>query len=121
MADDPNPQGFDLSSLLEQAQQMGEQMARAQQEAEARVVTGQAGGGAVRIEVTGGLEFTSVSIDPGAVQADDIEMLEDLVLAALNDAIAQLQPSGGAADLDLGGLDLGGLDLGKLLGPGSTE
>lgn len=117
---DPD-QPFDMNSLLEQAQQMGEQLMAAQQEAESQLYEGQAGGGAVKIEVTGGLEFHSVTISPAAVDPDDVEMLQDLVLAALNDAVGQVQEqqSGG---MDLGGLDLGGLlgggGLGGMLGPG---
>lgn len=99
----------DLSALLAQAQEM---MAGASQAAEA-VVTGQSGGGMVKVEVNGHFEFQSVSIDPKAVDPNDVEMLEDLVLAALRDASDQL--SEGQSDA-MGGLDLGGLDLGGLMG-----
>jgi DNA-binding YbaB/EbfC family protein len=117
-------QPFDMNSLLQQAQQMGEQLMAAQQEAAAQIYHGQAGGGAVKIEVTGAFDFQSVTITPDAVDPNDIEMLQDLVLAALNDAVTQIAPAqdGGT---DLGGLDLGGLlggddggGLGGLLGPG---
>ena len=116
-------EGFDMNALLQQAQQMGEQLVAAQQEAESQVYEGQAGGGAVKIEVTGGFDFQSVSIAPAAVDPDDVEMLQDLVLAALNDAVAQIgEQQGGAGDM--GGLDIGGLlgggDLGNLLGPGNA-
>lgn len=110
--------GMDMSALLGQAQAMAEQLMAGQAEAQAQTVVGQAGGGAVRVEMTGGGEFTSVDIEPSAVDPDDVEMLEDLVLAALNDAVAQaaeLQPSA-----DLGGLNLGGMDLGGLLGGGQS-
>jgi DNA-binding YbaB/EbfC family protein len=108
-----------MGALLEQAQQMGEQLMAAQAEAAAQVVEGQSGGGAVRIEVTGAGEFTSVKIAPGAVNPDDVEMLEDLVLAALHDATKNVEAAAGeGGGLDLGGLDLGGLDLGGLLGGG---
>lgn len=99
----------DLSALLAQAQEM---MAGASEAAEA-VVTGQSGGGIVKIEVNGHFEFKSVSIDPKAVDPNDVEMLEDLVLAALSDASEQL--SEGQSDA-MGGMDLGGLDLGGLMG-----
>jgi nucleoid-associated protein EbfC len=101
----------DLGGLLEQAGQMQQQLAAAQAEAEDTVVEGSAGGGAVRVSVTGGSEFRSVTIQPGAVDPDDLSLLEDLVLAAVNDAMAQvaeLQRSA-AASVDLGGIDLGGL------------
>lgn len=116
-----------MGALFEQAQQMSEQLMAAQAEAAAKVFQGQSGGGAVRIEVTGAGEFVSVKIAPGAVNPDDVEMLEDLVLAALHDATAKAaEASEGAGGLDLGGLDLGGLDLGGLdlgglLGPGGDE
>lgn len=108
MSDQPP---FDMNALLQQAQQMGEQLMAKQAEAASTIHEGQSGGGAVRIGVTGGFEFTSVSISPGAVDPADVEMLEDLVLAALRDAVSQV----GGADPG-GGLDLGG--LGGLLGGG---
>lgn len=115
-------QPFDMNSLLEQAQQMGEQLMAAQAEAAAQVVEGQAGGGAVKVQVTGAHEFQSITIAPEAVDPDDVEMLQDLVLAALNDAMGKLGDDGDAAGA-LGGMDLGGLDLGALGGMlgGGTE
>lgn len=114
---DQDPGQFDMSQLLAQAQGMAEQLMAKQAEAEAQVIEGQAGGGAVKVVMTGGMEFQSVSIDPSAVDPNDVEMLEDLVLAALNDAVSQ------AGELnespDLGGLDLGG--LGGLLGGGGPS
>lgn len=105
--------GLDFGALLETAGQMQAQLMAAQEQAAATVVEGVSGGGAVRIAVTGGFEFQSVTIAPDAVDPDDVEMLQDLILAALNDAAAR------AAELarpDLGGMDLGGMDLGGLLG-----
>ncbi len=101
----------DLSALLSQAQEM---MAGAQ-EAAAEVVTGQAGGGMVKVEVNGHYEYQSITIDPSVVDPSDIEMLQDLVLAALRDASEQIAE--GQGDM-LGGMDLGGMDLGGLLGGG---
>ena len=100
MTDSPTP---DLGSLLEQAQQL---MA-AQAEAAEVVHEGVAGGGAVRIEVTGGGEFRNVTIGPDAVDPDDVEMLQDLVLAALHDATAKVAAAQQQALGGLGGL--GGL------------
>lgn len=108
--------GLDMGALLEQASQMQQQLAEAQEHAAAQVVEGVAGGGVVRIEVTGAGEFRSVTIAKEAVDPDDVEMLQDLVLAALHDAndqVAELH-AGGLGGLDLGGVDLGG--LGGLLG-----
>lgn len=76
----------DLSNLLGQAQAM---MAASVQAAEA-VIEGQSGGGAVRVRVNGRYEFSHVEIAPAAVDPTDVAMLEDLVLAALNDASAQI-------------------------------
>ncbi len=102
----------DLGGLLESAQQM---MANAQAAAE-EVVEGVAGGGLVRIEVDGRYEFHSVSIDPKAVDPDDLTILEDLILAALRDAAVQLQKrqEGAIAGMGLGDLDLGSAGLGAL-------
>ena len=102
--------GLDMGSLFEQAALVQEQMLAAQQQAAETVLEGVAGGGAVRIELTGGMEFRSVTLAPEAVDPDDIEMLQDLVLAALHDAVARVN------ELAEGSLGLGGLDLGGLLG-----
>ncbi|HEX2577464.1 MAG TPA: YbaB/EbfC family nucleoid-associated protein [Aquihabitans sp.] len=102
--------GLDFGALMEQASQVQSQMMAAQQEAAETTVEGVAGGGVVRIAVTGAMEFQSVTIDPAAVDPDDVEMLQDLVLAALNHAIEQVN------DLQQGAIDLGGIDLGGLLG-----
>ena len=106
----------DMSALLAQAQQMAEQLGAQQAAAQQAEVEGQAGGGTVAIRMTGGGEFLSVRIDPSVVDPDDIEMLEDLVLAALNDAVANA--AGLVEGPDLGGLDLGSMGLGGLLGGG---
>jgi DNA-binding YbaB/EbfC family protein len=109
----PEGPGLDLGTLLGEAQKMQQQMAAAQADAASTVVEGQAGGGVVRIEATAGLEFRSVTIDPTAVDPDDVDMLQDLVLAAMLDVVAKAnEAQAGAMD----GLDLGGLDLGGLLG-----
>lgn len=117
MSDPQQP--FDMSSLLEQAQQMSAQLMAAQEQAASAVFEGQAGGGAVRISMTGGFEFREVTISPEAVDPDDVDMLQDLVLAALNDVVAQAAAAQ-SSGLDMGGMDLGGLlgGLGGALGPG---
>ncbi len=101
------PGGLDLGSLLGMA---GEMMA-AHKAAAASAVVGSSGGGAVQISVTGGGEFTGVRLSAEAVDPSDIAMLEDLVLAALHDAMTKVQALQSGA---MGGLDLGG--LGGLLG-----
>ncbi len=107
----------DLGGLFEQAARMQEQMMAAQQQLEATVIEGQSGGGAVKIIVTGAMEFEDVHIAPGVIDPDDPEMLADLVLAALRDVTAQVQ------DLQrgsIGGLDLGDVNLGGLGGLGGA-
>lgn len=95
-----------MSGLLQQAQLMQQQLLEAQAQAAAARVEGHAGGGAVRIVATGNGEFVSVHIQPDAVDPADVEMLEDLVLAALHDVTARLHELSQGA---MGGLDLGGL------------
>jgi len=102
----------DLSSLLETAQSMQQQLLEAQSELAETVVEGQAGGGVVKVVVTGAMEFQTISIDPSAVDPDDVEMLEDLVLAALHEAMAKIHELQSAGPL--GGIDIGG--LGDLFG-----
>jgi DNA-binding YbaB/EbfC family protein len=106
-------EGFDLEALLGSAAQMQQQLLAAQAAAAAQVVEGQSGGGAVRIRVNGGLEFQSVAISPGAIDPDDPALLEDLVLAALHDAVEQIQ---GLQQQAMGGFAPDSLDLGSLLG-----
>lgn len=102
--------GLDFGALMEQAGAMQSQMLAAQEEMANQIVEGMAGGGAVRIKVSGAFEFQSVTIDPSAVDPDDVEMLQDLVLAALHDAISQVN------GLQAGAVDLSGLGLDGLLG-----
>ena len=106
------PQMPDMGQLLEQAQKMQEQLMEAQAAAAEQVIEGQAGGGVVKVRVTGAMEFESVTIDPQAVDPDDVEMLQDLVLAAIHDAVGRVQE---LQQQSLGGLGLGG-GLGGLLG-----
>jgi len=106
-----SPKQPDMGDLLKQAQKMQEQLMEAQAAAADQVIEGQAGGGVVKVTVTGGMEFRSVTIDPDAVDPDDVTMLEDLVLAAIHDAVAKVNDLSQQA---MGGLDLGG--LGGLLG-----
>ena len=98
-----------MNELLKQAQKMQEQLLAARAEAEEQEVEGQAGGGMVKVRVTGGMEFRGVTIDPSAVDPDDVAMLEDLVLAAVRDAVAK---AGAISEKAMGGLDLGGLGSG---------
>jgi DNA-binding YbaB/EbfC family protein len=75
-----------MQQLMKQAQKMQQQMVAAQQELAETEVSGTSGGGLVTVVVTGAGEVRSVKIDPKAVDPDDVESLEDLVVAALHDA-----------------------------------
>jgi DNA-binding YbaB/EbfC family protein len=77
--------------LLRQAQQLQARLLKAQEELEAATVEATAGGGAVAVTVTGKLKLQSVKIDPQAVDPADVQMLEDLVLAAVNEGLQKAQ------------------------------
>lgn len=79
--------GMNMQALMKQAQQMQEQLKKAQEELKASEFVGSAGGGMVKVTVSGAKEVLAVSINPQAIDSDDIEMLEDLVTAAVNDAL----------------------------------
>jgi DNA-binding YbaB/EbfC family protein len=76
-----------MANLQRMAQQMQQDMLRIQMELETLTVDGSAGGGVVRAVVTGKQEVVSVTIDPAAVDPSDVEMLQDLIVAAVNDAL----------------------------------
>ena len=76
-----------MGNLQRMAQQMQQEMLRIQAELETTTVDGSAGGGVVAATVTGTQELVSVTIDPSVVDADDVDMLQDLVVAAVNDAL----------------------------------
>ena len=103
----------DMQQLMKQAQKMQQQLVQAQQELAEKQVTGTAGGGLVTATVTGAGEVLSVKIDPKVVDPDDVESLEDLVVAAIRDAAAnaqQLQETTmGPLAGGLGGLGLPGM------------
>ena len=89
MAQPPAPP--DLNALLAQAQQLQQQMLEAQERAKTKVVEASAGGGMVTAVVNGSLEVVSLKIDPQCVDPKDVGMLQDLVVAAVNQAIAKAQ------------------------------
>ncbi len=78
-----------MSNLMKQAQRMQRQMEESQKELETKEFTAKAGGGAVEATVTGGKELKAVKISPEAVDPDDVEMLQDLIVAAVNEAMKQ--------------------------------
>jgi DNA-binding YbaB/EbfC family protein len=101
---------FDMNKLMQQAQQMQSEMAKAQEELANEVVEASAGGGMVIVKATGGGEIRKIKIDPKAIDPDDPEFLEDAVLAAVNEALRSAQA---LAQSKLGGMmgGLGGLGL----------
>jgi DNA-binding YbaB/EbfC family protein len=82
---------FDMNKLLQQAQQMQEQMQQMQAELADQVVEASAGGGMVTVKATGAGEVKEIKIDPKAIDPDDPELLEDTVLAAVNEALRSAQ------------------------------
>ena len=106
---------MDLNKLMKQAQEMQEQMAKAQEELKNETVEASAGGGMVTVKATGDLQITEIKIAPEAIDPDDPEMLSDMVLAAVNEALRSAQALaqsklGGMSGLgDLGGMGLPGL------------
>ena len=103
---------MDMNKLLEQAQQMQEQVQKAQDEIAHETVEGTAGGGAVTVKATGAGKIIEIKIAKEAIDPNDPETLEDLVLAAVNSAL-QAAEELMKSKLNLGGLgDLGSLGLG---------
>ncbi len=103
---------FDMNKMLQEAQRMQEELAKAQEEAVHEIVEASAGGGMVTVKANGAGEVVSISIDPRAVDPDDPELLADMVLAAVNEALRSAQSlmqskMSGLIPGDLG--DLGGL------------
>lgn len=82
--------GANLNQLMKQAQKMQEEMAKAQEEIQELEVETTAGGGMIRIKVNGQHQITDLEIAPEAVDPDDVEMLQDMVAAAVNEAMAKL-------------------------------
>lgn len=79
--------GAGLQGLMQQAQQMQQQMVEAQKRAQTQVVTGEAAAGMVKVTANGAGEIVSAQLDPAVVDPDDIDMLQDLFVAAANDAL----------------------------------
>jgi len=95
---------MDMNKMMKQVAKMQQELAKAQEELADTEVTGTSGGGLVSVTVTGKGEFTSVKIKPDAVDPDDPTMLEDLVLAAITDAVRVQQEM---AEERLGGVGAG--------------
>ena len=85
-----------MNNLMKQAQRMQRQMEESAKELESAEFTAEAGGGAVEVTVTGKKEVTKVKLDPEAVDPDDVEMLEDLIMAATNEALRKAEEASAA-------------------------
>ena len=88
------PKGFggmppNMNNLMKQAQKMQRQMEEAQAELENKTLEVSSGGGVVKIKISGKKEILDIAIDPAAVDPDDVEMLQDLLLSAVNEALRQ--------------------------------
>lgn len=102
---------MNYNKMMKQVQEMQKQMAKAQEELADEEVEASAGGGMVTVKVTGDLKITSIKVDPGAVDPDDVEMLEDMVMAATNEALRSAQE---LASQKMGGLT-GGMNIPGLM------
>lgn len=96
-----------MNNLMKQAQRMQRQMEEAQKELEEKEVTATAGGGAVEVTVSGKHEVTKIKLSEEVVDPDDIEMLEDLIVAAANEALRKVEQESSSAMAKLTG-GLGG-------------
>ena len=119
------PMPPNINKMLEQAQKLQEEMAAAQEKLKEEKVDASAGGGMVKVVATGEGRLESIAIDPDAVDPEDVELLQDMVMAAVNEALRQAddlreKAMGDSAGFDpmeaLGSLGLGG-GLGGLGGP----
>ncbi len=102
--------GMNQMAMVKQAQKMQQDMLRMQEELENKVFTASAGGGMVTASVSGSRELKNLEIKPEAVDPDDVEMLQDMIIAAINEAMraAETESQNNMARLT-GGMNLGGL------------
>jgi nucleoid-associated protein EbfC len=110
------PGGLDLGAMMKQVQQMQTEMAEAQEKLKDEVVEASAGGGMVKAKVSGDLRLLELQIAPEAADPDDVEMLQDMVIAAINEGLRSAQE---LATNRLGGIAGGPEGLGGLGLPGT--
>ena len=102
--------GMNQAAMMKQAQKMQQEMLRMQEEMETKTYSASAGGGMVKAEVNGKNEVLSLQINPEAVDPDDVEMLQDMVIAAVNEALRTAETDkANQMSRMTGGLNLGGL------------
>ena len=104
------PGGMNQAAMMKQAQKLQQEMLRMQQEQETKNYTAKAGGGMVSATVNGKHEVVNIEINPEAVDPDDVEMLQDMIMAAVNEAMrtADAEAANNMSRLT-GGMNLGGL------------
>ncbi len=99
-----------MNQMIKQAQKMQEEMLKAQAEIEEKIIEASAGGGAVTVTINGKKELQAIKISPEAVDPDDVETLEDLILSAVNEAMRQAdEAAAGAMGKVTGGMNIPGL------------
>ena len=107
------PGGMDLGKMMKQVQQMQADMAKAQEQLAQEVIEASAGGGMVKVRMSGDLQLREITIDPEAIDPEDAELLQDMVLAAVNEVLRSAQElaqsriggaAGGLGDLGLPGM-----------------
>ena len=104
------PGGMNQAAMMKQVQKMQQDMLRMQEEMERKTYTATTGGGMVKAEVNGKHEIVSLEINPEAVDPDDVEMLQDMVIAAVNEAMRNADADAANSMSQMtGGLNLGGL------------
>ena len=97
--------GMSQANMMKQAQKMQQELARMQAELEESVFTAAAGGGAVKASVNGKHELTALEIEPDAVDPEDVEMLQDMVIAAVNEALRTVDEASSANMAKLTGMN----------------
>ena len=112
------PGGLDLNAMMKQVQQMQSEMMQAQEKLKDEIVEASAGGGMVKVKMSGDLRLLGIAIDPEAIDPEDAELLQDMVMAAVNEAIRSAQE---LATSKLGGIAGGGGGPGGLGLPGGCE
>ena len=102
--------GANMNQMLKQAQKMQEQMQKMQEEMETKTFEATSGGGAVKVIVDGKREVSEITIAPDVVDPDDVEMLQDLIIAAVNEALRKVEEANSAQLGSItGGLNIPGL------------
>lgn len=103
---------MNMKQMMKQARKMQEQLAAAQERLKDVQVSASAGGGAVKVSATGDMQITSIEISPDACNPEDVELVQDMVLAAVNEALSSAREAADAqmsAATGMGGLNIPGL------------